>query len=70
MRHLAIAAAFGLLASGAMAECMTHMPLNASVEVDRMTTTASISTTDVEKDDVTLVLHKRGRLSQTAQAVE
>lgn len=70
MRHLAIAAAFGLFASGAMAECAMHKPVSASVEVDRTITTASIMTKDVEKDDQTLVLQKRDRLPEASPAVE
>lgn len=56
MKILVIAAAFGLTASAAMADCAGHKPVNASVDVDRTITTASVQPqqTQVQSTDTQL----------------
>ncbi|MCL6706737.1 hypothetical protein M8R20_06985 [Pseudomonas sp. R2.Fl] len=44
MKILVIAAAFGLTATAAMADCAGHAPINAATEVDRTIVTASVQT--------------------------
>lgn len=64
MKVLVIASAFGLIGSAALADCMGHMPVSASVDVDRTIMTASIQKTDVAKDGEAVLLKKSERLPE------
>jgi hypothetical protein len=44
VKILVIAAAFGLTATAAMADCAGHAPINAATEIDRTIVTASVQT--------------------------
>lgn len=48
MKVLVLAAAFGLTATAAMADCAGHSPVNAAKEVDRTIVTASVQTEQLQ----------------------
>lgn len=69
---LVVAAALGLSATGALADCIGHTKTTASADVDRTMTTASIVTEKTDLKDETVV--KTGRTSdgetQTPAVIE
>lgn len=66
---LIIAASVGLSATAATAECSYHKQVNAAVDVDQSTTTASIATEEQKAEDVVL-LKKTQRLPEDTAATE
>ncbi|MFB2550922.1 hypothetical protein [Ensifer soli] len=66
-RLFVLTAALGLSASAAFAECSYHNKVNASVDVDRTMTTASVPADEAPKD---VVLLKQQRTQVQQQTTE